>query len=73
MFPEKYEKRARMNEEAMQYYAAALCGLMAIFVLLHLTRVVARKSGLNKATIFAPFHYVSRFVPASLCLAMRAR
>ena len=66
MFPEKYEKRSRMNKEAMEYYAAALCGLMALFVLLHLSRVLARKSGLNKATIFAPFHYVSRFAPASL-------
>lgn len=62
MFPEKYAKRGRMNKEAMEYYAAALCGLMALFVLLHLTRVLARKSGLNRATIFAPFHYTSRFV-----------
>lgn len=63
MFPEKFAKRTRMNEEAMKYYAAALCGLMALFVLLHLTRVFARKTGLNKATIFAPFHYLSRSVP----------
>lgn len=67
MFPEKYAKRARMNKEAMQYYAAALCGLMALFVLLHLSRLLARKTGLNKATIFAPFHYVSRFVLLPSC------
>lgn len=63
MFPEKFEKRERMDEEAMQYYAAGLCGLMALFVFLHLTRVFAQKTGLNKFTIFAPFHYISRFVP----------
>lgn len=46
----------------MEYYAAGLCGLMGVFIFLHLTRVFAQKSGLNKATIFAPFHYVSRIV-----------
>ena len=73
MFPEKYELRGRMNEEAMKYYAAAVCGLMAIFVLLHLTRVLARKTGLNKAAIFAPFHYASRFALNILYPAMRER
>lgn len=63
MFPEKFEKRDRMNLEAMKYYAAALCGLLVLFIILHLTRVFARKTGLNKAAIFAPFHYTSRFVP----------
>lgn len=63
MFLEKFAKRMRMNEEAMEYYAAALCGLMAFFILLHLTRAFARKTSLNKVTFFAPFHYLSRFVP----------
>ncbi|SPN99531.1 related to ferric-chelate reductase [Cephalotrichum gorgonifer] len=61
-FPQKYAKRARMNEEAMQYYAAALCGLMFLFVFIHLTRLFSQKTGLNKATIFAPFHYTSRIL-----------
>ncbi len=51
-----------MNMKTMEFYAAGLCGLMGLFIFLHLTRVFAQKSGFNKATIFAPFHYVSRWV-----------
>jgi hypothetical protein len=56
----KYAKRTEANEDQMKYYAAALCGLMAVFVLFHLTRVGARKAGIANKHVFAPFHSVSR-------------
>jgi hypothetical protein len=56
----KYKARTEANEDQMRYYAAALCGLMAIFVLFHLARVGARKMGVANKHVFSPFHSVSR-------------
>jgi hypothetical protein len=53
-------KKVDVNEIQMQYYAAALCGIIAIYVLFHLMRVGARRFGIANKHVFAPFHSVSR-------------
>lgn len=61
-YPMLYGKRTATNEEQMKYFAAALCGLLGIFVLFHLGRVLAQKTGFaSKVPIVAvPFLHASR-------------
>jgi hypothetical protein len=62
--PALFKHRTELNEAAVIYYAAAIAGLMGVFILFHLIRVVAQKTRLVSKTgcICAPFLYVSRLV-----------
>lgn len=57
-----FAARQKVTEQQMRYFAAGICGLMGIFVILHWTRYlfgkVARRSSSSVAV--APFAAVSR-------------
>jgi len=60
--PNAFAVRTDANRAQVQYYAAALSGLLGIFILFHLGRVAAQKSGLASKVpaLSIPFLYVSR-------------
>ncbi len=49
-----------MNEKTMKYYAAALCGIIAIFTFLHWTRRLVSKVQRTPTPLTYPFIAVSR-------------
>ncbi|KAK1983493.1 ferric reductase like transmembrane component [Colletotrichum cereale] len=61
-FPMLFAQRSRMNHEAMTYYATGLATIMGVFIVFHLTRLLAQKTGLASRLSFAakPFVFVSR-------------
>ncbi|KAK2021010.1 ferric reductase like transmembrane component [Colletotrichum zoysiae] len=63
-FPKLFAQRSRMNHEAMTYYATGLAAIMGVFIVFHLTRLLAQKSGLASRLSFAakPFVFVSRII-----------
>ncbi|EFQ28336.1 ferric reductase like transmembrane component [Colletotrichum graminicola] len=63
-FPKLFAQRTRMNHEAMTYYATALAAIMGVFIVFHLTRLIAQKTGLASRLSFAakPFVFVSRII-----------
>lgn len=63
-----FAMRQRKNEHMMKMYAAALCGLVALFVVFHWTRwlcVRAERSWRPLATLGRPFVAIERYVPYS--------
>jgi hypothetical protein len=57
--------RQAATEKQMTYFAAAICGLMAIFVLLHWTRFLfskASKSSKSLSWVSFPFGAVTRYI-----------
>ncbi|KAK1997797.1 ferric reductase like transmembrane component [Colletotrichum falcatum] len=63
-FPQLFAQRSRMNHEAVTYYASALAAIMGVFIVFHLTRLLAQKTGLASRLPFAakPFVFVSRII-----------
>ncbi|KAK3342994.1 ferric reductase NAD binding domain-containing protein [Neurospora tetraspora] len=64
-----FAMRQRKNEHMMKMYAAALCGLVALFVVFHWTRwlcVRAERSWRPLATLGRPFVAIERFVRSLL-------
>jgi hypothetical protein len=57
-----YANRTAMNEASAKYYAAALSGLLAIFIIFHLARVASTKLGIacKSPGVSTPFLYISR-------------
>ena len=62
MFAKVLEERNKANEGQMTYYAAALSGLLGIFILWHLGRLLAQRGKLaSRAPALAiPFLALSR-------------
>ena len=52
--------RQRMNEENAEYLAAALCGIVAIFIFLHWARILVSRTGTSKSPILHPFLLATR-------------
>ncbi|KAF9882381.1 ferric reductase transmembrane component 5 [Colletotrichum karsti] len=63
-YPVAFATRMRMNHEVVTWFAGILSGLMGIFIIFHLSRLVAQKTGLaSKLSGPAkPFVFVSRIV-----------
>ncbi|KAL0942184.1 ferric reductase transmembrane component 5 [Colletotrichum truncatum] len=63
-FPALFAKRTHMNQEAMTWYAIILCALMGVFMVFHLSRLAAQKSGLaaKLSGLSKPFIFVSRVI-----------
>ncbi|KAL1902966.1 hypothetical protein Sste5346_000878 [Sporothrix stenoceras] len=52
--------RQKYNEKTATYFAAAICGLIAIFTFLHWTRKLVSRSHVVPAALSSPFVVVSR-------------
>lgn len=63
-YPAQFARRTAANEMQMRYYASALAGILGVFVLFHLGRVLAQRTGFaNKVPFLAvPFLHASRRV-----------
>jgi hypothetical protein len=64
-----FAKRQAVIERLMKYYAAGICGLIAIFVLFHWTRWLCAKRERSKGTaetLSRPFVASSRCESSSL-------
>lgn len=61
-FPLLFAKRTKMNEEVVTRYAIILSALMGVFIVLHLSRLFAQKTGLaaKLSGLAKPFIYVTR-------------
>lgn len=58
-----FAQRQRVVEQQMRYFAAGICGLIAIFVILHWTRALYSKLARNSSSptpFAAPFSAVTR-------------
>ncbi|ORY62987.1 ferric reductase like transmembrane component [Pseudomassariella vexata] len=56
-------QRQRISESTMKYYAAALCGIILLFVIVHWTRSLATRYRVStKSTVLSPFVAASRLV-----------
>ena len=52
--------RQQYNEKTATYFAAAICGLIAIFTFLHWTRRLVSRSHVFPAALSSPFVVISR-------------
>jgi len=48
------------NEHQLEYYASALCGIMAVFAILHWTRLLVTQAKPIPSPVTRPFVLVSR-------------
>lgn len=58
-----FARRQAMTERVLKYYAAGLCGLIAIFIIFRWTRLLCAELGRSKkpaGVLFRPFVVGSR-------------
>lgn len=55
----KKKKKPDWNLKLARYFAAAICGIIAIFVILHWTRIIYKKWG-RKAGVLSPIVALTR-------------
>jgi hypothetical protein len=62
-----FAARQHASELATEYYAAAICGIIGIFIIGHWTRVLVNKRRIPEGMVKAlsPFAAVTRYVIAS--------
>ncbi|GKT50949.1 ferric/cupric reductase transmembrane component 2 [Colletotrichum spaethianum] len=63
-FPKLFAQRSRMNHEVVTYYATGLAAIAGVFIIFHLSRLLARKTGVAAKLSFVatPFVFVSRVI-----------
>ncbi|KAK1850894.1 ferric reductase transmembrane component 5 [Colletotrichum chrysophilum] len=63
-YPLLFAKRTRMNQDVVTWFAIILSSLMGVFIVFHLSRLFAQKTGLASKLSGAtkPFVFVSRIV-----------
>lgn len=61
-YPLLFAKRTRMNQDVVTWFAIILSSLMGVFIVFHLSRLFAQKTGLASKLSGAtkPFVFVSR-------------
>ncbi|EFX01008.1 ferric reductase transmembrane component 5 [Grosmannia clavigera kw1407] len=61
----KKKKKPDWNLKLARYFAAGICGIIAVFVILHWTRIIYKKLG-SKGRVFSPIVAITRRVRRQL-------